>query len=105
MMVNYEKSAICFRRNTVEADRRAAESILGVREGTTAEKYLGLPSLVGRRKKEILGYLKDRILGQIRSWNSKFLSRAGREVLLKSVIQAMPSYAMMMEVVGRPMST
>ncbi|XP_019160454.1 PREDICTED: uncharacterized protein LOC109157024 [Ipomoea nil] len=68
---------------------------LRVTEGNTAGKYLGLPSLVGRRKKQILGFLKDRILAKVRSWNAKFLSRAGREVLLKNVIQAMPSYAMM----------
>ncbi|XP_019167808.1 PREDICTED: uncharacterized protein LOC109163513 [Ipomoea nil] len=69
--------------------------ILGVAEGNKAGKYLGLPSLVGKRKKEILGYLKEQILTRVRIWNSKFLSRAGREVLLKNVIQAMPSYAMM----------
>ncbi|XP_019189231.1 PREDICTED: uncharacterized protein LOC109183618 [Ipomoea nil] len=46
-------------------------------------------------KKHILGFLKERILGKVRSWNAKFLSKAGREVLLKNVIQAMSSYAMM----------
>lgn len=32
--------------------------VLGVREGDTSDKYLGLPSLIGRRKKEILGFWK-----------------------------------------------
>ncbi|XP_019159670.1 PREDICTED: uncharacterized protein LOC109156271 [Ipomoea nil] len=35
------------------------------------------------------------ILAKVRTWNARFLSRAGREVLLKNVIQALPSYAMM----------
>ncbi|XP_031096926.1 uncharacterized protein LOC116001177 [Ipomoea triloba] len=56
--------------------------------------YLGLPSLIGRNKKDILGFLKTRVLSKIRSWNHKFLSRAGKEVLIKSVIQALPTYAM-----------
>ncbi|XP_019150943.1 PREDICTED: uncharacterized protein LOC109147742 [Ipomoea nil] len=81
--------------NVSQPVRDGVVQILGVAEGNTTGKYLGLPSLVGRKKREILGYLKERILTRVRSWNSKFLSRAGREVLLKNVIQAMPSYAMM----------
>ncbi|XP_019190337.1 PREDICTED: uncharacterized protein LOC109184754 [Ipomoea nil] len=93
--INYDKSAICFSANVSQPIRDGVVQILGVAEGNTTGKYLGLPSLVGRKKREILGYLKERILTRVRSWNSKFLSRAGREVLLKNVIQAMPSYAMM----------
>ncbi|XP_031095115.1 uncharacterized protein LOC115999403 [Ipomoea triloba] len=70
-----------------KADRNAVVHTLGVAQGDTTGKYLGLPSLVGRNKKAILGYLKDKILNRIRSWNSRFLSRAGREVLLKNVLQ------------------
>ncbi|XP_019196124.1 PREDICTED: uncharacterized protein LOC109190114 [Ipomoea nil] len=51
--------------------------LLGVDEGDTAGRYLGLP------------------LAKVQSWNARFLSRAGREVLLKTVIQPMPSYVMM----------
>ncbi|XP_019185981.1 PREDICTED: uncharacterized protein LOC109180726 [Ipomoea nil] len=94
-LVNYDKSMVCFSTNTVHEERMNVTDILGVREGDTSEKYLGLPSLVGRKKSEILGYLKGKILSRIRSWNARFLSRAGREVLLKSVIHALPSYAMM----------
>lgn len=75
--------------------RRVVERVLEVREGDTTGKYLNLPSLIGRNKREILGFLKEKILGRIRSWNAKSLSRVGREVLLKNVIQAMPSFAMM----------
>ncbi|XP_019184795.1 PREDICTED: uncharacterized protein LOC109179754 [Ipomoea nil] len=93
--INYEKSMVCFSANVTLTARNAVTHILGVTEGDTAGKYLGLPSLVGRRKTQILGFLKDRILTKVRSWNAKFLSRVGRAVLLKNVIQAMPSYAMM----------
>lgn len=48
---------------------------------------------MGRNKKEIFVFLKGRILQRIQSWNHKFLSNVGKEVLLKSVIQALPSYA------------
>ncbi|XP_019198180.1 PREDICTED: uncharacterized protein LOC109192007 [Ipomoea nil] len=93
--VNYDKSAACFSANVPQSRRNEVVDVLGVEEGETSGKYLGLPSLVGRRKNAILGFLKDRILTRVRSWNAKFLSRAGREVLLKNVLQAMPAYAMM----------
>ncbi|XP_031106197.1 uncharacterized protein LOC116010837 [Ipomoea triloba] len=93
--LNFDNSMVCFGTNVHQQQRNEVINILGVSQGDTAQKYLGLPSLVGRNKKPILGFLKDKILNRVRSWNSKFLSRAGREVLIKNVLQAMPCYAMM----------
>jgi hypothetical protein len=56
--------------------------------------YLGLPSMVGRKKKSVFAYLKDRVWKRIDSWKGKALSRAGKEVMIKSVLQAIPSYVM-----------
>uniref|UniRef100_A0A803NHM6 Reverse transcriptase zinc-binding domain-containing protein n=1 Tax=Cannabis sativa TaxID=3483 RepID=A0A803NHM6_CANSA len=64
---------------------------------TTADDrsmYLGLPSTMGRNKSAVLGYLKDRLRKKLQGWDSKVLSRAGKEVLIKVVAQAFPSYAM-----------
>jgi len=57
-------------------------------------KYLGLPSMVGRSKEATFGFIKDRIWHKINSWSSKCLSKAGREVMIKSVLQFIPSYIM-----------
>ncbi|CAJ2647159.1 unnamed protein product [Trifolium pratense] len=57
-------------------------------------KYLGLPSLIGRSKKATFNFIKDRVWKKINSWSSKCLSKAGREVLIKSVLQAIPNYFM-----------
>lgn len=56
--------------------------------------YLGLPAIVGWSKKEILAFIKNRNISKIKGWKGKFLSQAGKEVLLKSVLAAIPSYAM-----------
>ncbi|XP_019161023.1 PREDICTED: uncharacterized protein LOC109157626 [Ipomoea nil] len=95
LLVNYDKSVVCFSANVDVHSRTQVSNILGVEQGDTAGRYLGLPSLVGRNKKEILGFLKEKILNRVRSWNTRFLSRAGREFLLKNVLQALPCYAMM----------
>ena len=68
--------------------------MLGVLEIKEYEKYLGLPAVVGRKKKESLVYIKERIWGKLQGWKEKLLSQAGREVLLKAVVQAIPTFAM-----------
>lgn len=68
------------------------KNMLIVRNDLSNTKYLGLPSLVGRSKKRVFSFIKEKVWKRIRSWNSKLLSRAGKAVLLKSVAQAIPSY-------------
>ncbi|KAL0800742.1 hypothetical protein Bca101_055917 [Brassica carinata] len=57
-------------------------------------KYLGLPELFGRKKRDIFASILDRIRQRIRHWSTKFLSGAGKQILLKAVLAAMPCYAM-----------
>ena len=68
--------------------------MLGVREIHHYEKYLGLPSLTGRGKKASVNYLKERVWRKLQGLEGKLLSQSGREVLIKAVIQAIPTYAM-----------
>jgi hypothetical protein len=57
-------------------------------------KYLGLPSMIGRSKKSTFKSIKDGTWRKINSWSSKHLSQAGREVMIKSVLQTIPTYVM-----------
>ncbi|MCI66013.1 RNA-directed DNA polymerase (Reverse transcriptase), partial [Trifolium medium] len=41
-----------------------------------------MPSMIGRNKKALFGYLKDRMWKRIQGWSGKHLSKAGREVLV-----------------------
>lgn len=92
--INFDKSIVCFINNVGVGDRKSVGNIMGVRSEGGNGRYLGLPMRVGRNRREVLGYVKERIIARIESWNHKFLSRACRVVLLKSVIQAIPSYTM-----------
>lgn len=57
-------------------------------------KYLGLPSEWGRSRSSPLSWIKERIFHKLEGWKECTLNQVGKEVLIKAVIQAIPSYAM-----------
>ena len=67
---------------------------LGVEEIQSYEKYLGLPSLVGRNKKTNSNYIKKRVWQKLQEWEEKILSQASRQILIKTVAHAIPTYTM-----------
>ena len=68
--------------------------MLGVQEIKFYKKYLGLPSLGQGGKKTSFNYIKEHIWRKLQEWEGKLLSQAGREVLIKAMIQTIPTYAM-----------
>ena len=53
-----------------------------------------MPALVGRAKKRSFIYIKERVWKKLQGWKEKLLFVVGREVLIKVVIQAIPTYTM-----------
>ena len=58
------------------------------------DKYLGLPSFVGRQKKACFNQIKERIWNKMQGWKERLLSQAGKEVMIKAVIQSIATYSM-----------
>lgn len=54
------------------------------------EKYLRLPSMVGRKKSSFCNELNLRVLNKVSNWQHKLFSSGGKEVLIKVV----PAYTM-----------
>lgn len=69
-------------------------NLLGVHSSNEPERYLGLPSMVRRRKKESFQNLKDQFRKRIDNWSNLFLSQGGKEVLVKAILHAIPIYTM-----------
>ena len=92
--VNKEKTNLFFNKSTLLASKNTIISLLGLQEIKFYEKYLELPSLVGRGKRASFNYIKERVWQKLQEWEGKLLSQARREVLIKSVIQAIPTFAM-----------
>lgn len=93
-VINLEKSTMTFSPGTSQDDREAIQQVLGIQVVPQFEKYLGMPAVVGRSKKEVFNFVKDRVWDRVKRWSGRDFSMAGREVLIKAVLQAIPTYVM-----------
>ncbi|XP_017625048.2 uncharacterized protein LOC108468690 [Gossypium arboreum] len=66
--------------------RELVTGILGVRVATNPENYLGLPMMIGRKKKWAFAHFVDRFRKRIKGWSLRYLSTGGKEVFRKSSI-------------------
>ena len=92
--INKAKTAIFFSHSTNEERRLMIKNTLGVEEIRSYEKYLGLPSLVGKNEKTSFNYIKERVWRKLQGWEEKLLSQVDREILIKAVVQTIPIYTM-----------
>ena len=49
---------------------------------------------MGRGKRAMFFEIKERVAKRLQGWKEKFLSKAGREVLIKAIAQVIPTYSM-----------
>ncbi|KAK2655323.1 hypothetical protein Ddye_008375 [Dipteronia dyeriana] len=75
-------------------DRANIQAIFGIEECNTRDKYLGHPTLVGRNKQLTFNMIKERVWKKVRGWKRNLFSFGGKEVLIKAVAQAIPTYTM-----------
>jgi ribonuclease HI len=93
-VVNMDKSEVSFSQNVRNVDKDMICNRMGVKTVDTHSKYLGLPVVFGRSKKLIFSLVIDRIWKKLKGWKESCLSRAGKEILIKAVAQAIPNYIM-----------
>lgn len=91
---NTEKSNIFFSKSTSRRDRQTIKETLGFKEMGPKAIYLRNSFILGRNKTKEFFNLKERIKSRLGGWNKHLLSKAGKATLIKSVIQAMPTYMM-----------
>ncbi|XP_042952203.1 uncharacterized protein LOC122289285 [Carya illinoinensis] len=92
--LNRDKTTIFFSSNTKTEDKR---DVLAAGRATVRgnfERYLGLPTMVGRPKYNTFKCIKERVWQRINNWKNGYLSSAGKEILIKAVLQAIPTYTM-----------
>ncbi|KAG7572532.1 Reverse transcriptase domain [Arabidopsis suecica] len=92
--VNFQKSAVLFGKNVSSGTQQQIKDITGISKVGGLGKYLGLPEAVGRNKCDTFAYIAQRVQHKLENWYSNLLSPAGKEVLIKSVATALPTYTM-----------
>ncbi|KAL0312842.1 UNVERIFIED_CONTAM: hypothetical protein Sradi_5683500 [Sesamum radiatum] len=93
-VVNLSKSSMVVSGAIWDEHKRRLADRLGVRLVTSHDRYLGLLAMAGRSRSVLFHNIRDRFCGRINGWNDKLLSQAGKGVLIKSVQQFLPTYAM-----------
>ena len=83
-----------FSKNTPRPIQEEIQQRFGALVIWQHEKYLGLPSLVGQSKCNTFNDLKEKLGNKLSSWKEKLLSNVGKEIMIKSVAQVIPSYTM-----------
>ena len=92
--INYSKSCVAFNGNLTEYDGQLLVDCLGMPWVIFHDRYLGLPVLVGKSKKDTFAHIKDRLWKKLNGWKGSLLSSAGKEILMKTVAQVVPLYTM-----------
>ncbi|KAL8465080.1 hypothetical protein ACS0TY_034540 [Phlomoides rotata] len=92
--INFGKSGIFFSAKVGDDRKMDIGNIIGVHQPLNTGRYLGLPSLLGRQKREIFASVRDKIWTKLHSWSNKKLSKAGKEVLIKNATQSILTYCM-----------
>ena len=72
--LNRDKTTLFFSKNTDSKVQESIKDLLGVPKIKQYEKYLGLPSFVGRNKKASLTFIKERVWKKLQGWKEKLLS-------------------------------
>lgn len=87
-LLNYSKSGVSFSSNTPNSLCQELCNRLHIPPLSKKAKYLGLPVFWGRSKTE--AYLLERTIAKLQGWKRITLNQAGREILIKSVVQRSP---------------
>ena len=91
---NFKNFSMLFSGSTQPVQIASIKNLFQLQVVSNNEKYLGIPSMVGRKKLSFFNDIKLKVLSKISNWNSKMFSRGGKEVLIKAVAQAIPAYVM-----------
>lgn len=92
--LNTSKSSILFGSKVPNDVKQGIKTAVGIHKEGGMETYLRLPEKIFGSKRQVFAFIKDRLNNRINSWTAKFLSKGGKEILIKSVAQAMTTYVM-----------
>lgn len=88
------ETTLFFSRNTLQDKQEDIKNWFGAEIIRQHEKYLGLPSLVGKSTCNTFRQLIEKLGTKLFGWKEKLLSNAGKEILIKLVAEIVLTYIM-----------
>ncbi|KAK9990401.1 hypothetical protein SO802_025386 [Lithocarpus litseifolius] len=92
--ISLEKSRIFFSPNVDLEVREEVCERLCIQATTNIGKYLGFPIKHRGAPWNQLNFIVEKVMNKLAGWKTQFLSFAGRAVLVKSVMAAIPNHVM-----------
>ena len=92
--INFEKSSIQFGHKIEEDLRQDLRDILGIQNLGGMGSYLGIPESLEGSKVQVFGFVQERLINRVNGWTFKFFTKGGKEVIIKSVVTALPNHVM-----------
>ncbi|XP_048596178.1 uncharacterized protein LOC125594561 [Brassica napus] len=86
-------SSVKYKRITATS-RQEIKDVLGIQNEGGMGTYLGIPEDISGSKCKLFAFLKDKLMHRVNGWTSRWLSKGGKEVLIKSILLALPTYVM-----------
>lgn len=92
-LVNLEKFELWFLKNTSHPAKNMVQQSLKINRVLNDGNYLGLLLFFSRSRRSDFQNIVDNIQTKVLNWNNQYLSQIGKEIMLKSVAQALPTYS------------
>ena len=90
--VSMEKSRIYFSPSVQPEIKSGICSRLGIQATTNIGNYLGFPINHRGVPRNKMNFIVEKVMSKLAGWKARFLSFAGRAVLVKSVMSTIPNY-------------
>ena len=92
--INFEKSSLLFGKRIPGLVKDTLKTSTGIANEGGMGTYLGIPEDISGSKVRLFAFLKERLQGRVNGWIGRWLSRGVKEVLIKSILLALPKYVM-----------
>ena len=92
--INFDKSSLLFGKRINANSRQEIKDVLGIQNEGGMGTYLGIPEDISGSKCKLFAFLKDKLMHSVNEWIYRWLSKGGKEVLIKSILLALPTYVM-----------
>lgn len=89
--INFNKPKLSCSQNMHSTRVNDLIQLLGVK-AMKSHKGIWLPTFIGRSKSMVFKFVWDRVWKKLKGWKKIALSKAGTEVLIKFIVQSIPTY-------------